>query len=257
MFISSLLTGAGGGIFIILLTALTPFARRYLNNAVDQSFQQSLLSHKNKLASELAHDLERVRLNHQRLANDFERYSSMRHQVYGELYKYLWISLEDVKEYVRRKGKPPMPNMTGRMEAEVREILISQVESEATADRLVRTWKDSNSDGVKAIETSLQIVYRNKTVNRWVECRNYLLTNELFLSKDVSDEARQLVVEILEKCIDQQERDWDRWLDDNAKRLLFGNPDTMLAQGDKLLTSIRKSMRDELSVGYYGSNNES
>lgn len=251
MWLWDLLSGAGGGALIILFTVVTPYARKYLNNFIDHSFQRSLESHKNKLATELAHDLEQVRLDHQRLVNDFERYSSMRHQVYGELHRHLWIALEDVKEYVRRDGKPLMPDMTGRTPAEIREFLISQVESNATADRVVQAWKDSTPDGIKAIETILQIVYRNKIVNSWAECRDYLLTNELFLSKDVSEKARQLVFKIVENSIDQQ--DLGSWMDANAKRLLSGKPEDLLSEGDNMLVSIRESMRDELSVGYYSS----
>lgn len=188
--------------------------RKIMNTEIEES-KSGLMKLNDKYRQELNSEIEKLKYQQQRNYKDFELYTSKKHERYPELFKSIEIAYgsvfalhgiyrdfsfenankEDLEEYLNALG------VTRRESQEVLDLWNEEGESSDALSKF------------KAVRNRIKI---NTAHEKWSVANDTLIFNELYLSEDVSAQARvllNLVFEYLENIYygylyqDQTKRD--------------------------------------------------
>jgi hypothetical protein len=200
---------------------------------VQHQFNERLQEHKHTL--EMA--AEEAQFEYQRRIADFNLYSAKVHDSYAELWKRIRYAYSRVIDLRQERS------------LEFEYYNADDVESRLTREEIpsgkrtavLKIWNDDRPAGVKALNEVLRYKQLHNAVNGIIEANAAFLSNELYLSDEVSQLTGIFLVHLehVRLFIQEPERTWS------------GEGQHMVHEASDMLKTLKAAMRKDMTRGYY------
>ncbi|ARC70979.1 hypothetical protein C2H96_08425 [Bacillus subtilis] len=227
--------------FLLSGGIVTGVAIFLIKTYVKNLFNRNIESYK----VELTKSLKDVEFDYQRKFEDFSLYTQKRHQIYAEIYRLIQQASSELSEVILKKTV-----LSKSMSMEnLYKVLLEEKFGEKEIDDIIEKW---NRDPFKTIETVTKIIDHKKLekANIAVEqALTFFKENELYISDEIAIFTQEILHAIKDIYgtqmaylqIPNSELDRTKW------KNYFENENFIK---DKLIT-LKKQMKEELSIGYY------
>ncbi len=219
------------------------FSKKYVSNYLDLNFSKKLEDHKH----ELSQVTDYMKFDHSRKLQDFNKYTTRKHEVYSELYRLVNISEGNVG-YL---GKLENEDMFKGMSEEVVKIKLKD-EYELPEELYIKEITPWRTDG--EFQQRLYIFIRDasyaRAVNSISKAKNEFLICSLFLSEGIEKKVEELL-SVLENHRRLYLRMWALKDANQNTENLIKEIANVAKSNKEVRNELKVMMRNELKIGYY------
>ncbi|MCY9374855.1 hypothetical protein MOF34_06825 [Bacillus sp. T17B1] len=239
-FIQSLISyGALGAFFLWMLKV-------YVKKLTDNHFNKNIVNHQH----ELNKALKIVEFNHQRKMEDFILFTNKKHQVYPELYKWIYQAVTKINDATSLGGRSNPKFQSSNLNTKLlKEILEDEGLHQEEIEMVIQEWNINNEDGIKEAQRIYEFKKLTKAIEFRKQAHTFFSESGLYLSEILTDEIEN-IFDILDSM------SVDEYMSLKYPDLKYGHEkwEKHVKNKKKIndaLKIVKKIMKDELTVGDY------
>lgn len=144
----------------------------------------------NKLSKQLNREIEELKHFQSRMLKDYDLYTSKRHLVYPEAYKSLELAFGSIMRLRGHKRSLTFENVDS---SDIETFMVSKNFTSHDKSSVLALWEKDRLTAIKMIEGRIKFIEYNEAYEKWGEANDYVILNELFMSKTSADSSREFL----------------------------------------------------------------
>lgn len=237
------------GIPTSVTTLLFFLLRKYFSSKIDLATQKSFAAYKQKLSIVS----ETAKLDLQKKMQDFNLYTSKKHEKYMEYHKLLLLAESNVNGLYGFKQEPTYEEYN---DVDLRRIMKESGFPQGKIEEIFKIiYSKEREQAIKEMKKFLRLIEFQKANRAVIEAKNYYWTSKLYFSDEI-DKLTINFISLLNEIYGINEMLYDWPHGDSKEKLKYSKKSRELKKKtDKLLLQIISQMKTELSIGYYEQKN--
>lgn len=221
---------------VIVVGILEFIIRKYCSSRIDLSFAKRLERFK--------HDLDAVgeqsRFDYQRKLQDFNLYTSKRHESYVALHKLLLLAQSSVTGLVGLRNVPTYEDCN---QEDISRILDYRKVHSGKKEEILSLWITARGAAIAMMTDYLRMLELQQAEIAIAEARDCFWFSKLYISNDIAATAHELIKKL---------KDLKAYYNyPEATCEFYGRVEQLRHDVDDLSNHVISIMKKEISVGYY------
>ena len=220
--------------------------RKYLSSKIDFDFKKQLAVYK----KDLNLITKQVEFDYQRKIQDFNLYTTKKHEKYIELHKLLRIADGAILGLMGLQHEPTYEEYN---KEDIRNMLLKMEVQTGKIDDILTIWDTHNkAEAIQEMRKYLQLLKINAARSSLTKANNFYLMSKLYFSDDVCAYKEKLADKLSNLFTIYQLSLEHPGAYKNATQ----ESHKIRSEIKTFVMKLEKTMKDELSVGYYMAKNE-
>lgn len=212
--------------------------RALIKDKINNYFGKKMENHKHNLQL----ITEQAKFDYQRKIQDFGLYTTKRHEAYAEVYKLVLIAYGKVTDL---RGLRRVLSFEDYDSEDIKKYLEEKKIPTRKITEIVGKWDVDREIAVKEIRGYEKLRFFQEARNDYAEARNYLYLNELYMADEIVKDVGNVLERLGKLLINYEYPDAGTRTENQS----------LIKEIDGGLVTVKDSMRKELSISYYGSEN--